>query len=267
MDKAGKKYWDDSWAESSLPAEFQPSEKNWDQWVSQQFHGYFKELFKGLDASRMTLLEIGCAKSIWLSYFVKEYGFQVTGLDYSQNGCELSRQLLKRNNVNAEIVCSDFFSPPENLLGKFDIVISFGVVEHFKDTSTCLKAVSKFLKPDGMLITSIPNMVGWNAAIQKIVNKPVYDIHELIDTKRLRNEYEKAGLDIQKSEYFMSTNFGVCNLAGMKEKSFLHTCKKILLALLARFSQVIWRLENIFGKLPATRLASPYIICVGRKQN
>lgn len=54
-----------------------------------------------------------------------------------------------------------FFSPPASMLGKFDVVVTFGVVEHFIDTRACLDAMSQFLKPGGLLVTSIPNLAGW----------------------------------------------------------------------------------------------------------
>lgn len=264
IDKAGKEYWNNTWQESSLPNSFDPKLKRFDQWVSLQFHNYFVDLFKDMNTSKMDLLEIGCAKSIWLPYFAKEMNFKVTGLDYSPNGCELSRQILKKNNVSGEIICADLFEPPKDMLGKYDVIVSFGVVEHFKDTATCLKAISKFLKPGGLLITSVPNLVGWNGSIQKLVNQPVLDIHELIDTNRLKNEYQKAGLQVLKSEYFVSTNFGVCNLTGVPS-SLSRFFKKIFLGILARISQFAWRVENVFGKIPASKAASPYLICIGRK--
>ena len=84
----------------------------------------------------------------------------VTGLDYSEIGCEEARLILENNNVEGEIVCCDFFSPPESMLNRYDVVISFGVLEHFENTSDCTKAFSRFLRPGGLLLTVIPNMNG-----------------------------------------------------------------------------------------------------------
>jgi 2-polyprenyl-3-methyl-5-hydroxy-6-metoxy-1,4-benzoquinol methylase len=53
------------------------------------------------------------------------------------------------------------------MVSAFDVVISFGLVEHFEDTDACLKAINKFLAPKGLLITFIPNMVGFTGFLTK----------------------------------------------------------------------------------------------------
>lgn len=213
----------------------------------------------------MRLLEIGCAKSAWLPYFAKEFGFSVCGLDYSPIGCQMAKEVLQANGVEAEVVCADFFSPPENLLGAFDVVISFGVVEHFDDTASCLRAVSSFLKPGGMLITNVPNMVGWIGSIQKLINRPVYEIHQLIDPARLREAHELAGLEVLECDYFIYTSFGVNNLTGISTNTVAGFLKKICLGVLSRASMLMWSIEEKVGAFPPRKFASPYINCIAHK--
>lgn len=265
MDKAGQKYWNDSWASSDIPQAVNPSDADLNNYINRRFHQLFTRLFKTSDASSMRLLEIGCAKSSWLPYFAKEFGFRVCGIDYSPNGCQIARTVLQANGVEAEVVCADFFSPPERMLETFDVVVSFGVVEHFDDTASCLAAVSSFLRPGGLLITNIPNMVGWIGSIQKLVNRPVYDIHQLIDPARLREAHELAGLKTLECEYFVCTNFGVNNLIGMSTSTARGFVSKLLLGVLSRISMFVWLIENKTGSFPSSKFASPYINCIARK--
>lgn len=266
MDKVGKKYWDDSWTASAIPEAVNPSDARLRNYINRRFHKLFVRLFAKSDTTTMRLLEIGCAKSAWLPYFAKEFGFSVGGIDYSPVGCQMAQKVLQVNGVNAEVVCADFFAPPEKMLGAFDVVVSFGVVEHFDDTASCLRSVSSFLKPGGMLITNIPNMVGWIGSIQKLVNRPVYDIHQLIDPARLREAHEQADLEVIECDYFVCTCFGVNNLVGISTKTVAGFLKKIFLGVLSRVSMLVWLLENITGSLPANRFSSPYINCVARKR-
>lgn len=266
MDKAGQKYWNDSWASSDIPQAVDPSDARTENYINRRFHQVFTRLFDRSEASSMRLLEVGCAKSAWLPYFAREFGFSVCGIDYSPNGCQMARRILQANAVEAEIVCADIYSPPEDMLGEFDVVVSFGVVEHFDDTAACLRAVSSFLKPGGLLVTNIPNMVGWIGAIQKLVNRPVYDIHQLIDPARLRAAHELAGLEVLECDYFVCTNFGVNNLIGISTRTATGYLKKVLLAILARASMLVWMVEDRTGSLPAGKFASPYINCVARRR-
>jgi 2-polyprenyl-3-methyl-5-hydroxy-6-metoxy-1,4-benzoquinol methylase len=265
MDKAGQKYWDDSWASSDIPKAVNPSDMRLWNHVNRQFHKLFLRLFDKSETASMRLLEIGCAKSAWLPYFVKEFGFKVGGIDYSPIGCQMARQVLQANGVEAEVVCADFFEPPENLLGTFDVVVSFGVIEHFDDTAACLRAVSSFLKPGGLLITNIPNMVGSVGAIQKLVNKPVYDIHQLIDPAKLKEAHELAGLEVLQSDYFLFTSFGINNLVGVPTGTVSWYLKKIFLGLLARASVLVWSIEAKIGDFSPRKFIAPYVNCIARK--
>jgi 2-polyprenyl-3-methyl-5-hydroxy-6-metoxy-1,4-benzoquinol methylase len=264
VDKAGQQYWNDLWAGSEMPAAVDPADRALHNWINRRYHRLFQRLFAGADTSRMRLLEIGCGKSAWLPYFAREFGFSVGGLDYSPVGCHMARDILEANGVRADVVCADLFAPPSGMVGQFDVVVSFGVVEHFEDTAGCLAALARLLKPGGMLITTIPNLVGWIGSVQKRINRPVYDIHQLIDPARLRGAHEQAGLVVMECDYFVFTNFGVCNLAGVP-RSPLTVLKKIVLAALARLSMLLWRLEDRIGDLPPRRSVSPYIRCIARK--
>lgn len=265
MDKAGEQYWNDSWAASKLPDVMNPTDMSVGNYVNRRFHSFFVNLFDGLETRSLRLLEVGCAKSVWLPYFANEFGFEVCGLDYSPVGCKMATKILEASRVDAEVVCADFFLPPQNMLESFDVIVSFGVVEHFEDTSACISAISALLKPGGMLITSIPNMVGWIGKIQKFVNKPVYDIHQLIDPIMLADSHRVAGLTVTECNYFMNSNFGVSNLAGVSTNDFIGFSKRVFLAILVRISMFIWLIESKVSFLAPNKSSSPYINCVAYK--
>lgn len=264
MDKAGKAYWDKSWSSSDVITAVDPNSKKLTNYVNRQFHEYFVSIFSNLDTKKMNLLEIGCAKSAWLPYFSKQFGFLVSGIDYSEIGCDQSVDILKRENVVGEIICSDFFNPPSRTLNKFDVVVSFGVAEHFTSLLECILAFSKFLKPNGIMITIIPNMTGLIGLFQKILNKEVYKIHNILDSDTIENTHKDAGLSIVLCNYYISTNFGVVNLNGLK-KNLLWYFKKILLGVLTRISMIVWLIEIKFGPIKTSPFFSPYIICFSEK--
>jgi 2-polyprenyl-3-methyl-5-hydroxy-6-metoxy-1,4-benzoquinol methylase len=265
MDKAGKKYWNDTWSAIDIPEPVDPSVGGANNLMRRRFHAYFLEIFGAGNPKSETILEVGCAKSSWLPYFSKEFGLSISGIDYSPVGCEMASAVLNKSNVFGEIVCADIFAPPSEMRNKFDYVVSFGVVEHFEDTAACVAAVSAFLKPGGKIITIIPNMVGAIGFIQKFVNRPVFDIHQMIDADALRRGHERAGLKVDTCEYFMATHFGVCNLNGVEARTVQWFIKKIVLALLIRISKFIWRIEGVFGALPPSKAASPYVVCTATK--
>jgi 2-polyprenyl-3-methyl-5-hydroxy-6-metoxy-1,4-benzoquinol methylase len=265
MDKAGKIYWDSLWKEESAPRAFDPKTTSLNNYINRRFHEYFYQLFKGSNTRGKRLLEVGCARSVWLPYFAREFGFHVSGIDYSEIGCRQAKTVLQKEGVKGKIICANFFAPPKEVIELFDVVVSFGVAEHFEDTAACIQAFSRFLKPGGMLITIIPNLVGFIGMLQRLLNKKVYDIHTLMNLNNLRDAHDSLGLKVIACSYFIFANFGVLNLAGVEKDSFLFWVKKLALFFLHEITKIIWVFELIFFQIPANRFLSPYIVCVGQK--
>ena len=261
MDKAGKEYWDNTWKGNAIPKGVNPRHGGLPNYINRRFHEYFYQIFSNMNTQGKKVLEIGCARSIWLSYFSKEFCFNVCGIDYSQIGCQRAMQILSNEGVKGEIICSDFFSPPESMIEGFDAVISFGVVEHFQDTVECIAAFSKFLKPGGLLITNVPNLCGLNGLIQKIINRSIFDIHTPLDKKDLICAHEVNGLRIISCDYFLFMNLGVLNIENLKGSLFYKVAR-----LRSWVNEVVWIIERVIPALKPNRWSSPYINCVAVKQ-
>ncbi len=238
-DKAGVSYWDSNWEKADIPCMFNPQDQSLDNHVKQQLHIYFQKLLK--NKKRIKILEIGCANSIWPIYFYQHHGAQVFGLDYSEVGCSKSRAIFKHYNVPGKVYCEDFFNPSAELLNKFDLVVSFGVVEHFENTSECLQACSAFVKPDGLLLTLIPNMPSLIGFIQKRIDRAVYDVHMPLTKKKFLAAHQRAELTLIECNYFMFINLGVVNSG----KFSTHPLNKYLRRALSASSKIFWMLERM----------------------
>jgi 2-polyprenyl-3-methyl-5-hydroxy-6-metoxy-1,4-benzoquinol methylase len=264
IDYAGVSYWDRVWKGSRGGALTDPCARGIRNHVFRRFHILFSEVLRTAGAvyPGSRLIEIGCAQSFWLPYFHRQLGFQVSGLDYSEVGCHSAREILEANGVPGEIVNGDLFGPPSHMLGAFDVVFSMGLVEHFADTTGCVGALSRFLRPGGVMVTTIPNMVGATGTLQKLVNRAVYDIHVPLDREGLRRAHEGAALDVLHCEYFIFANAGVLNIGGAPAPRVA----KFVTRVLYLASLVVWTIEGDAGRLPVNRLTSPYVICVARKR-
>jgi 2-polyprenyl-3-methyl-5-hydroxy-6-metoxy-1,4-benzoquinol methylase len=264
-DKAGEEYWSKVWEATTLPSPIDIETKSVNNYAVRRFDAYYKKLFSKTKTEGLELLEIGCGNSVWLPYFNSRFGFYVTGLDYSPVGCVTSRQILKREGVDGAVVCSDFANPPQEMIGKFDVVTSFGVAEHFTDTSDTIRQFAKFLKPGGMIITEIPNMTGIPGFMQRFFNKEVYDIHVPLTRIDLVKAHEEAGLIIEDSRYMISCSFHT-NLEGIEKPINSYFLIKKFVYLLSILPKIIWKIEGALTSLPETQLFSPVIFVVGLKK-
>ncbi len=251
-------YWSSLWQnDMALPKPVDPSDKRPDNTVVLAWDKFFREALKDV-GSGASFLEIGCAQSRWLPYFDRELGLKVAGLDYSEVGCVKARQMLEAAGVKGEVHHADMFNAPAELQGRFDVVASFGVVEHFKDTSECLEVCASFVKPGGILLTTIPNMRGSVGWLQRFLDKQTYGIHVPLGPKDLKVAHEAAALDLRYCDYLMSVNWGVVALPRLKGRPH-----RFLRRMLKGATKAVWRLERLGLNLPSNGLTSPYIACVG----
>jgi SAM-dependent methyltransferase len=259
-DRAGKEYWDATWEDEQSSPEIDPRSSSIWAHRDQRFHAAFQRL---IDTRSPSILELGCARSRWLPYFAKEFGATVAGLDYSPLGAAQAAASLRRAGVDGEVRCADLFDPPADWRNAFDVVVWFGVAEHFNDATGAIRAASAFLKPGGLLITEIPNMVGAIGLLQRWFNKPVYDIHVPHSRESLSHHHAAAGLDLVYANYVLPTDFCVIEMKGAPE-GVIRSVQERVLYLLRLFTGCVWWLDRRLS-LPAPRWTSGFVLVAARR--
>ena len=262
-DRAGAAFWNGLWSSKTSSREIgAPRLRHWEV----QFVAFYDRAFSLLGSTRgKRLLEIGAGDSGWLPCFVKRWGFDVSGLDYSPVGCERAEALATKAGVKVRLILADMFDPPAEVLGTFDVITSNGVVEHYEDTAHVLRSIARLLCPGGVLVTTIPNIPGISGWFFRHFNRPVYDIHVPLDRKALREAHEKAGLEVESCDYLMSLNLGVFNTVGLDRSKLSTKLKNVMLLGMIAFSRVVWAVERVIGRFPANSYMSPFIAAVARK--
>lgn len=123
-------------------------------------------------------LEIGCAPCKMLAWVAVTRKAKVTGLDYAESGVEKCRAIFNALGMEANIHQADLFD--HNLpLSSFDVVSSFGLVEHFTDACMVVKRHLDLVKPGGVAIMTIPNYGRFYGVIQKWCDAENLALHNL----------------------------------------------------------------------------------------
>lgn len=261
-DKAGSVYWDERWRSADVPRAVNPRAPGLNNYVNRCVHRFLRQVFsEARVASGSSLLEFGCAASAWLPYFATEYGFKPCGIDYSPSGCARALAVLRNSGVAGDVTCADFLDPPPRMLQRFDAVVSFGVVEHYRNTTGCVEVFSRYLRRGGLMITLIPNMRGLPGLLQKFFDREVYAMHLPLNVDQLAQAHVEAGLHVLRAQYLMSLNLGVVNVEGWTDGLVL---KHAVTRLRSWLSKAVWATEQAVGNLPRTSFLSPYIACVAR---
>ncbi len=207
------------------------------------------------------VLEVGAGNSAILSYLARTHAgeAQFSGLDYSEIGCRMLSRRADLEGAQIEVLQQDLFKPAPSLLGRFDVLYSIGVVEHFRSLSGVLLAMNGLLSPNGRMLTVVPNMAGVIGALTRRYNRRVYDLHIPHDLASLVAGHEAAGLEVQSSGYLCSTNFGVLSscFRGPGDPGW-----RIYLWL-SRLTTALWFVESRIGELPHSATLSPYLYVIG----
>ena len=220
------------------------------------------EKLESLGLKGRDVLEVGAGNSAVLSYLARTHVGEArfSGLDYSESGCRMLARRAELEGARIEVLQQDLFEPAPRLLGRFDLVYSLGVVEHFSSLPTVLLAMKKLLSADGRMLTVIPNLAGIIGALTRRYNRGVYDLHVPHDLPSLVRGHGDAGLAVESSGYLCSTNFGVLSscFRGSGDRGW-RTYRW-----LARLTIVLWFIESRLGELPHSASFSPYLFTLSR---
>lgn len=99
------------------------------------------------------VLEIGCG----YGFFIREterLGYNIEGIEISA-----SRRRIARRLCNSDIYHYNLVNEiPDEMIGKYDVIVMFQVLEHIPEPVLFLKNVGRLLKKTGKLIIEVPNL-------------------------------------------------------------------------------------------------------------
>lgn len=258
-DLAKKEHWDDCYIDCKKKLQKEWVPKGYDSQVIEYI--LMKEINR---CNPKTILELGCGNSTWLPYIAKKTNAQVTGIDYSEEGCTLAKQRLKLEGIAGEIVCNDIFKIDPKKIGQYDFVYSLGLVEHFSDLQGILNEELKFVKPGGVLFTEIPNLkYSIHGILSWIYQPELLKKHKRISKKELIKAYESCNLQNIEGNYVGL--FSLCIIAwGKYPRSKI--ISKLFLPFILIMIYIIDNILQITNCYKGFAYTSPYIYATGKKK-
>ena len=111
------------------------------------------------NVGRLHVVELGAGRGAY-SALMAQIVHQVTMVDYSDAAIEKSKEFYEFLGIsNVNHLHADALRLPVELMGKYDVSMSFGLAEHFAGDERRLIIKSHFdlLKPNGLTFISVPN--------------------------------------------------------------------------------------------------------------
>jgi 2-polyprenyl-3-methyl-5-hydroxy-6-metoxy-1,4-benzoquinol methylase len=126
----------------------------------------------------MSVLEIGFAPGKLLSWTASILRTKVSGLDYSSTGIRTAKELFKRLGLDGDLRCEDVFNTTFKS-GSFDLVCSFGLIEHFDDPREIVRRHVHLAKPGGVILIVVPSYGGVYGRLQHFFDRHNLGLHNL----------------------------------------------------------------------------------------
>jgi len=253
MDLAGKEYWEALYSSGGrLEVAFNPLRRNF-----RDLHRLFEKHLPAGGGRKF--LELGCCPGRFLWYFSRYFGYEVSGLDYLESGCRRTEESLAEAGVTARVIQADLFSYTPEDGERWDVVASFGLVEHFENGAQVLARHAGLTRPGGYVLVVVPNFQGLYGWILSKVNPRAFRAHRVMSLEELRNEAAGvAGIRVVAAGYHGRLGFGH---TGLRELA-AGWGRVVSFAVRA----LLFAVETAGQVLPRTRHLSPWIVLLARRE-
>jgi len=128
-------------------------------------------------------------------------GAQAVAVDYSPEGIRTIEGIFAANGCRVEAVLADILKWDTHGR-KFDLIVHWGLVEHFADPVPVLAKCAELLEPGGALVFSMPNMDAWGAAIWRRFCPENWSRHIYHSDDFIRASCLAAGLEVRQAFHF-----------------------------------------------------------------
>ena len=128
-------------------------------------------------------LEIGCGTGATLEYVKSRGASYVAGVDINKEAVEIASQKKIDLVLVADVECDKLpFEEKE-----FDCIIMADLLEHLYNPWDALKRISRYLRDDGWILLSIPNVKNYRILIRLVLHDEwTYSEAGLLDNTHLR---------------------------------------------------------------------------------
>ena len=164
-------------------------------------------LFRRYIRSTDHVIDLGCGSGIF-SHYLAQKGCQVLGIDGSKAMIDLCNQKKISDNAQYRQQALPFTDPGQ--YNQHDAIIMSSLLEYIAEPALMLQQTNDLLKPNGLLIVSLPNALSIYRQTERMVfwltGYPTYLIHTRNRSTEAAfgQQLTYSGFDIIETVYFSS---------------------------------------------------------------
>ncbi len=166
-------------------------------------YGVHQKIVNYID-SQKKVLDIGCAEGD-LSREMKINECKIVGIELDEQSAQIAKQFCE------EVIVGDIESLEINSKYKnyFDFIVLADILEHLKEPLEILCRLEYYLKDNGYVILSLPNIANWRMRIKLLLGKFDYEDQGLLDKSHLHFYNVKSAKALISDANLEIVNFDV----------------------------------------------------------
>lgn len=251
-DLSSRDQWEEVWTENDVETCGQ---------IDTGSRGFNRDLFEFIRDPLLTsgggrFLELGCYPGKFMRLFAEHGGYEVSGLEYVEQCVERTQMLLRQAGVESTVAHGDFRTWQTE--EQWDVVASFGLIEHFDETRDVLEQHARLTQEGGHVLVTFPLHCGIYGQVMAWSDPARFAQHNrmsLNDAVAAANESDR--LTVIKAGYLGRFGFGATRLRRRIDRLFPGS--KLALGIPLRITECLGR---TFA--PNTRWLSPYAAMIAR---
>jgi 2-polyprenyl-3-methyl-5-hydroxy-6-metoxy-1,4-benzoquinol methylase len=221
---------------------------------------WLQEVWRRVPDGAYSYLELGCSPGFCTAAIAGKKEWKISGIDFS-NSESIFLKTLSLVGKEGHYHQGDIFDIELNK--KFDIVASYGLIEHFsgEDFEKILDIHDRFLNNSGYLIIEIPNFTGMQYVWHFLFDRPNLNIHntKIMNARLLSKHFETIGYEVLYNDYL-----GVFKVWGASSFERYKLLKFLVKTLGFIVNSTLIALEKIGVKIQG-RYFSPVMLLIAKK--
>ncbi|MGB3650025.1 MAG: class I SAM-dependent methyltransferase [Rivularia sp. (in: cyanobacteria)] len=171
-----------------------PASQNVYLYLTNYVEAFSENWFKK-SLSELKILDWGCGKG-HISYLMQEIGVQVTSCDVfgaDDSSFGQNTPIIEKASINVVPLEHPYILPFKDRT--FDIVLSFGVLEHVPDRLASLQEIHRILKPSGLIFCFfLPYYLSWTQRLAHLRGDFYHD--QLYSKKMVKKHLLQTNLEL-----------------------------------------------------------------------
>jgi SAM-dependent methyltransferase len=257
-----RRYWDDIWqlADEQTPEEVPEIRVDRDL-----YQAFIARILRAYLRPGRRFLEVGAGGSAWPGWVASRLGAEAWGIDFSRAGLALAARAVRRDEAPVVLVEGDLFDRGKLPQHAFDVVFSGGFVEHFPEPAPLTERFAELVAPDGVVVTTVPNLDGLNGFLQARVDPDCFGRHVVHRPETLDAAHALGGLEpVIPARFVGVVDLGAVNYAR-RVAGWPKAARALLWKLITQSRRLGEAAARAAGRPHGGRWFSPSLIGVYRR--